>query len=75
MSGSGMDRRLDTARMTVGPLLSRAPFSTPAFHVHDNCQYRDEVLSVFEGIVTCAGATGDVSSRFIYALDRSDGGT
>ena len=77
---SGMDRRLDIAaaeragEMTVGPPSPRTPLSS-VLYVHDDCQCRDEVLSVFEGIVTCAGAAGDASSRLIYALDRSDGGT
>jgi hypothetical protein len=43
--------------------------------VHDDCQCQDKVFSIFEGIVACAGTAGDVSSRFIHALDWSDGGT
>ena len=45
------------------------------YGVHDDCRCQDKVLPIFEGIVTCAGNTGDVSGRFIHALDWSDGGS
>jgi hypothetical protein len=42
---------------------------------YDSYQGRDKVHCTFGSIDTCAGTAGDVSGRFIHALDWSDGGS
>jgi len=42
--------------------------------VHDGYHCRDKVLSIFGSFVACTGTASDLSGRFIYALDWSDGG-
>jgi hypothetical protein len=52
----------------------RAAIAIWIISAHDGYQNREKILFSFGDIVACAGTAGDVSRRFIHALDWGDGG-